>query len=127
MLWRSDPLACALMSDAITEAPASAQDNAPTQKLYGPYSIDVLALLASASVFGALLRIGLSALANYDGSNIFPLAYSQALGCFIMGFILSLKQPIGDLCVFVFFDHTSLIRHSYAPLYTALTTGKSLI
>lgn len=45
---------------------------------------------------------------TYDGQSIFPLAYVQAIGCFIMGLVLHLKEPINNF---------------YPPLYTALTTG----
>ncbi|KDQ64578.1 hypothetical protein JAAARDRAFT_117173 [Jaapia argillacea MUCL 33604] len=61
-----------------------------------------------ASVFGVLTRLGLQALATYQGQSIFPLAYAQAFGCFVMGFTLQFKEPIGQF---------------YGPLYTAITTG----
>ncbi|KII95132.1 hypothetical protein PLICRDRAFT_99062 [Plicaturopsis crispa FD-325 SS-3] len=61
-----------------------------------------------ASIFGVLARLGLLALTSYDGEAIFPLVYVQALGCFIMGAGLGLKEPIGNF---------------YGPLYTAWTTG----
>jgi len=62
--------------------------------VYHPFSPAVVALLMPASVFGVLARLGLDALATYDGKSIFPLAYAQALGCFIMGMALSLKDTI---------------------------------
>jgi CrcB protein len=68
-------------------------------KVYPPFSLPVLALLAPASIFGVLARLGLQALATYDGSSIFPLAYPQTVGCFIMGFCLSFKPQIGNLYV----------------------------
>jgi fluoride ion exporter CrcB/FEX len=49
------------------------------------------------SVFGALARLGIDALVNYDGAAIFPLAWVQATGCFIMGIAVALKGQIGDL------------------------------
>jgi len=49
-----------------------------------------------ASIFGVLARLGLQALANYNGKCIFPLAYPQALGCLIMGIALPLKDTIND-------------------------------
>ncbi|PFH52782.1 hypothetical protein AMATHDRAFT_139084 [Amanita thiersii Skay4041] len=61
-----------------------------------------------ASVFGVLARLGLTALATYDGRSVFPLAYAQAVGCLVMGIALRIKQPLGQY---------------YSPLYTALTTG----
>lgn len=67
-------------------------------KTPNPLSIHVLALLIPASTFGTLTRLGLHALATYDGNSIFPLAYAQALGCLVMGFTLGLKEPISRLC-----------------------------
>jgi fluoride exporter len=61
---------------------------------YHPFSLAVVALLMPASVFGVLARLGLEALATYDGEAIFPLAYPQAVGCFIMGIVLPLKDTI---------------------------------
>ncbi|KIK68076.1 hypothetical protein GYMLUDRAFT_36907 [Collybiopsis luxurians FD-317 M1] len=61
-----------------------------------------------ASIFGVLARVGLIALGTYEGQAIFPLAYVQGLGCFLMGYFLYLKEPMGKF---------------YPPLYTALTTG----
>ncbi|KAK7061781.1 CrcB-like protein-domain-containing protein [Favolaschia claudopus] len=77
-------------------------------KTYHPFSIHYIALLAPFSVFGVLARLGLSALTTYAGQSIFSLAYSQAVGCLIMGFLLELKEPISRY---------------YPPAYTALTTG----
>ncbi|KAF9268035.1 hypothetical protein L218DRAFT_853602 [Marasmius fiardii PR-910] len=77
-------------------------------KTYHSFSPHVLALLIPFSIFGTLARLGLQALASYNGQSIFPLAYVQAAGCLVMGFFLPLKEPIGEF---------------YAPLYTAITTG----
>src|SRR6266404_6640582 len=65
-----------------------------TEKTYHPFSLAVIAPLMPASVFGVLARLGLEALATYDGRSIFPLAYAQALGCLIMGICLPLKDSI---------------------------------
>ncbi|KAJ7904579.1 CrcB-like protein-domain-containing protein [Mycena olivaceomarginata] len=73
----------------------------PQPKTYHPLSIHVLVLLMPFSVLGVLARLGLTALASYSGQSIFPLAYSQAIGCLIM-------EPISRY---------------YSPAYTALTTG----
>ncbi|TFK43473.1 CrcB-like protein-domain-containing protein [Crucibulum laeve] len=90
------------------DRPPSINEGIRPSKIYEPFSFPVLALLAPASIFGVLARLGLVALATYDGESIFPLAYVQALGCFIMGFGLRLKEQFGQF---------------YGPLYTALTTG----
>ncbi|KAF8170648.1 hypothetical protein K438DRAFT_1909288 [Mycena galopus ATCC 62051] len=89
--------------DAIAQ-PASQKQ----PKTYHPLSFHVLALLMPLSVLGVLARLGLTALATYNGQSIFALAYSQATGCLIMGFCLALKEPISRY---------------YPPAYTALTTG----
>ncbi|KAJ4478182.1 CrcB-like protein-domain-containing protein [Lentinula aciculospora] len=77
-------------------------------RAYHPFALHVLFLLMPASIFGVLARLGLVALATYNGQSIFPLAYVQGLGCFVMGFGLEMKEPMGNF---------------YPPLYTALTTG----
>ena len=67
----------------------------PPTKVYAPFSVPVLTSLMPASVFGVLARLGLLALTGYDEHAIFPLAWVQAAGCFIMGFALGLKDQIG--------------------------------
>ena len=66
------------------------------EKTFHPFSLGVIAPLMPASVFGVLARLGLDALATYDGRSVFPLAYPQALGCLIMGICLPLKDPISS-------------------------------
>ncbi|KAI9466901.1 CrcB-like protein-domain-containing protein [Lactarius psammicola] len=78
------------------------------EKTFHAFSLGLIAPLMLASVFGVLARLGLEALATYDGRSVFPLAYPQALGCLIMGICLPLKDPISSY---------------YSPLYTAITTG----
>jgi hypothetical protein len=68
----------------------------PTSKVYHPFSPAVVALLMPASTLGTLARLGLQALATYDGKAIFPLAYPQAIGCLIMGIALPLKDTISN-------------------------------
>jgi CrcB protein len=79
------------------DRPPSKEEGVPNAKDYSPLSLPVLALLAPASVFGVLARLGLQALATYDGESVFPLAYPQTVGCFIMGFLLPLKGPMSQL------------------------------
>lgn len=82
---------------ASVDHPPSVHEGLPPSKIYQPLSLPVLALLIPASIFGVLARLGLEALVTYDGQSIFVLAYPQAVGCLIMGFCLSLKEPIGRL------------------------------
>ena len=77
-----------------------AEEGIPSFKIYDPLSFPVIALLMAPAVFGVLARLGLVALATYNGESVFPLAYVQALGCLIMGFCLRLKEPLGQLYVF---------------------------
>lgn len=93
---------------ASIDRPPSEVEELPPVKIYRPLSIHVVALLMPASIFGVLARLGLQALTTYSGESIFPLAYVQATGCFIMGVGLRMKAPFGNF---------------YGPLYTALTTG----
>jgi fluoride ion exporter CrcB/FEX len=62
------------------------------------------------SIWGALARIGLSALSTYPGQPVFPLIWSQFIGCAVMGFLLQ------DKTLFPKDDR-------YVPLYIGLTTG----
>ncbi|KAK0206669.1 CrcB-like protein-domain-containing protein [Desarmillaria ectypa] len=95
-------------SIASIDRPPDIHQGIPISKIYKPYSIHVVALLIPASILGLLARLGLEALATYDGQSIFPLAYSQAVGCLVMGFAVHLKVSFGQF---------------YGPLYTAVTTG----
>ena len=76
-----------------------AEEGIPLSKIYEPLSFPVIALLMAPAVFGVLARLGLVALATYNGESVFPLAYVQALGCLIMGICLRLKDPLGQLYV----------------------------
>lgn len=69
----------------------------PPSKVYRPFSPHVLALLFPASIFGVLARLGIQALVGYDGRAVFPLAWVQAAGCFVMGIGLGCKEPFGQL------------------------------
>jgi CrcB protein len=83
------------------DRPPDADEGITPSKIYPPLSFPVIALLAPASIFGVLARLGLIALMSYDGHSVFPLAYVQAVGCLIMGMGLRLKEPIGRTCVMV--------------------------
>jgi fluoride ion exporter CrcB/FEX len=84
---------------ASIDLPPGMEENLSASKIYNPVSLPVLALLMPASIFGVLARLGLQALVKYDGQSIFPLAYVQATGCFIMGLALAIKEPFGNLYV----------------------------
>jgi len=84
---------------ASIDCPPSEVEELSPVKIYRPLSIHVLALLMPASIFGVLARLGLQALTTYNGESIFPLAYVQATGCFIMGVGLRMKVPFGNLYV----------------------------
>ena len=71
--------------------------NVPPPQTYSPFSIQVLALLAPASIFGLLARLGLTSLMTFQGASVFPLAWVQALGCLVMGLALGLREPINKL------------------------------
>jgi len=82
---------------ASIDRPPDEAEDLPPSKIYRPYSVHVLALLMPASILGALARLGLQTLVTYDGESIFPLAYIQATGCFIMGVALGMKAQFGNL------------------------------
>ena len=82
---------------ASIDRPPDEEEKLPPSKIYHPLSPHVIALLMPASIFGALARLGLLAITGYDGHAIFPLAWVQAAGCLVMGFVLELKEPIGQL------------------------------
>lgn len=62
------------------------------------------------AIWGSLARIELSALTTYPGQPVFPLIWSQFVGCVVMGFLLQ------DKVLFPKEDR-------YVPLYIGLTTG----
>ncbi|KAK6903580.1 hypothetical protein L486_03149 [Kwoniella mangroviensis CBS 10435] len=64
--------------------------------------------LVLASILGCLIRLGLYGLGTYDGTVIYPLIWSQAVGSGIMGLSLARKNEIISI---------------YPPIYTFLTTG----
>jgi hypothetical protein len=74
--------------------PPEAATEPPKPKTYRPLSPPVLALLFPAAIFGLLARLGIRDLFTYDGESIFPLAWVQGLGCFVMGIVLGLREPL---------------------------------
>jgi fluoride ion exporter CrcB/FEX len=62
------------------------------------------------AIWGSLARIGLSALSTYPGQIVFPLIWSQFIGCMVMGFLLQ--------------DRTLFPKETrYVALYIGPTTG----
>jgi CrcB protein len=104
---------------ASIDRPPSEVEELPPVKIYHPLSIHVLALLMPASIFGVLARLGLQALATYNGESIFPLAYVQATGCFIMGVGLRMKVPFGNLYVYLLSSHC-LALHTSPQLWSVI-------
>ena len=82
-------------AETIDQPPAEDQ-NIRRGKVYRPYDLPVLLILAPASMFGVLARLGLLALTSFEGESVFPLLYVQATGCLVMGFGLRLKEPLGQ-------------------------------
>lgn len=82
---------------ASIDRPPSEEEKLPPSKIYRPLDFPVIALLAPASIFGVLARLGLDALTSYDQRSIFPLAWVQAAGCLVMGFALGMREPFGRL------------------------------
>lgn len=68
--------------------------------------------LVLASMVGCLIRLGLTALGTYEGRSIYPTAWSQGVGCGIMGLALARKNEIVGW---------------YPPLYTFWTTGEPIV
>lgn len=77
------------------DRPPDADQDVTRGKVYKPYDLPVLLILAPASIFGVLARLGLLALTSFDGESVFPLLYVQATGCLVMGFGLRMKEPLG--------------------------------
>lgn len=83
-------------------ASSSSSFSRPPRKLPPPPSSSppslvsphLLALFILFSVFGTLARLGLTALFTYDGQGVFPLIWSQAVGCFLMGACSGRKQDL---------------------------------
>ena len=80
------------------EPPPSAAIRPPFKHAH-PFSHHILTLMAPFAMFGLLARLGLQALTNFDGEAVFPLAWVQGMGCFFMGIVAGLREPISQLCV----------------------------
>ena len=117
------------------DMPPGEEDKLPPAKVYHPLSPHVIALLMPASIFGALARLGLLAVTTYDGREIFPLAWVQAAGCFVMGkwggreiFLCEKTRRISMLASFSFDWEALLLRYlsffSSFPPSVSVTTQK---
>jgi fluoride exporter len=87
------------VSVSTLDRPPTPDKATPAAKVFRPWSPHVIALIIPASCLGLLARLGLLALGSYSNQAIFPLAYPQALGCFVMGYCLHNKERIGRLSV----------------------------
>ncbi|KAG8962441.1 hypothetical protein FRC03_004248 [Tulasnella sp. 419] len=93
----------------VSDRHSPTKDHAPQlEKPLLPCDVRVIALLAPASIFGLLARLGVHALATYDGQSVFAFAWVQAIGCFVMGLCLGWRE---------------IISASYPELYPALSSG----
>ena len=72
--------------------------------------ITVASWITFLAIWGSLARLGLNALTTYPGEPVFPLIWSQWVGCAIMGFLLQ------DKVLFPKEDR-------YVALYIGLSTG----
>ncbi|BFZ63150.1 hypothetical protein YB2330_004270 [Saitoella coloradoensis] len=82
----------------------------PKAKPSVPRMIPLWSWLIFFSIWGALARLGLSALEDYQGAPVFYLIWAQFTGCVIIGFLSQ------DKTIF-------LVDDRYTELYTGLTTG----
>lgn len=77
-------------STTVADPPSALEKKPPPPPLaLSPFDPLTLALLSLFSILGCLCRLGLTALFTYSGQAVFPLIWSQAVGCFLMG----LAQP----------------------------------
>lgn len=75
----------------------------PPSKHAQPFGFPVLVMLIPSSMLGLLARLGLEALGKYDGQSVFALGWVQGVGCFVMGVVVGLREPISQLYVIRFF------------------------
>lgn len=68
------------------------------------------ALVAFASLWGTLTRLGLSGLNTYDGQSIAPIIWAQAVGCLVMGWMTYPRNK-------------ATMERWYKPAFTMVTTG----
>jgi len=96
------------LEHAWARRPSIAVPQGPKQRLFD--DIVVGCWITFLSIWGSLARIGLSALSTYPGEPVFPLIWSQFVGCAVMGFLLQDKSLFPK-------------EDRYIALYIGLTTG----
>ncbi|WFD03623.1 hypothetical protein MOBT1_002324 [Malassezia obtusa] len=67
-------------------------------------------LVAFASLWGTLTRLGLQGLNTYDGQSIEPLVWAQAVGCLVMGWV-------------TYSENRRVLERWYKPLFPMVSTG----
>lgn len=85
-------------STAVADPPSALEKKPPPPAL-SPFDPLTLALLSLFSILGCLCRLGLTALFTYPTQAVFPLVWSQAVGCFFMGLAQPKKADV-DASVF---------------------------
>lgn len=96
------------LEHAWSRRPSIAVPQPPKQRLFDDFVVGCW--ITFLSIWGSLARIGLSALSTYPGEPVFPLIWSQFVGCALMGFLLQDKSLFPK-------------EDRYVALYIGLTTG----
>lgn len=78
----------------ITSSPSSLQTASANCSAPRSGLIHILASLSFFSWIGCLTRLGLTALFTFEGAEVFPLIWSQALGTFVIGLVVHRKSEI---------------------------------
>lgn len=84
-------------SNTPPEEPIPTKDPLPetTPPPINPFThLPTFSLLVLFSILGCLARIGLTALFTYQGQAVFPLIWSQGLGCLLMGFCVGWRKDL---------------------------------
>lgn len=72
------------------------------------YQLQLISILVFFAIWGLLTRLGLTAIGNFDGQNVFSLLLVQIVGCTIMGTAVALQARLTKI---------------HLLLYLAITTG----
>lgn len=79
--------------EPVSEPPEDRKELLPP----GVLSLEAIALLAPFGILGLLARLGITTVATYANQAVFPLAWVQAAGCFVMGIAQHQKPFIMSL------------------------------